>query len=294
MRYTLSPVDPSADRASLRLAAAFAAATLALLLLTNAGYGYFRDELYFLACGERLAWGYVDFAPMVAVVAKLSRAVFGDSLHAIRFFPAVAAAVTVFLTGLMARELGGRCFAVALASIGVLAAPILLAMGGMLTMNAFEPVFWTACVYVLLVTLRRGDPRLLPLFGVLAGLGIENKHSTLFFLTALGFALLVTPERRLLASKWMWIAAAAALAIFLPNLVWQQQHGWPTLEDLSNVSRSNKNVKLGPLAFLGQQILLLNPLGALVWAGGLAFLLFHPAAKGRGASSHGPTWRCWR
>src|SRR6266446_10847106 len=97
-----------------------AAFTLLLHMWTNGGYGYFRDELYFLACGDHLAWGYADMAPMVALVAKVSRALFGDSLHSIRFFPALAGAGVMIITGLITRELGGRRFAVILACMCML------------------------------------------------------------------------------------------------------------------------------------------------------------------------------
>src|SRR6266446_9601907 len=197
----------------------FAAGTLLLHMWTNGGYGYFRDELYFLACGEHLSWGYADMAPMVALVAKMSRALFGDSLHAIRFFPALAGATVMVTTGLITGGQGGKRFAVFLACVCVLVAPIYLSMDDYLSMNAFEPIFWMGGVYAIILAIKRDDPRYWLWFGVFAGLGLMNKHSTAFFGLAVLIALLLTPERRFLKNKWIWIASAIVFVIFAPNFL---------------------------------------------------------------------------
>jgi 4-amino-4-deoxy-L-arabinose transferase-like glycosyltransferase len=268
------------DRASeMRIAWAVAGLAVLVQMLTNGRYGYFRDELYYLAASDRLAFGYVDFAPLIAWAAHASRFLIGDSLHAIRLMPALAFGGEVLLTGAIARELGGRRWAVLAACVSVLCCPVILANGGRLAMNALEPLFWMGCVYALLLAINRQRPELLLWCGVLLGLGLENKHSAVFFLGALLLGLLATPDRRLFASKWLWIAAAIALLIALPNFAWQYQHRFPTLEDLRNVKALHKNVELPPLPFLAQQILMLNPFSALVWMPGLGFLLFHRQGK---------------
>lgn len=263
----------------LAVAVYFALAKLLIHFLFNGGYGYFRDELYFLACGEHLDWGYVDHAPLVALVAKVSRATLGDSLFAIRFLPAVAGALKVLLTGLLVREFGGRRFAVALACLCVLVAPAYLGIDNFLSMNAFEPVFWTGCLYFVVLALNRQNPRYLVGFGILAGLGLQNKHSMLFFGFAVLVAVLLTPARRLLRDKWFWMAGALAFVIFLPNILWEWRHDWATLELLSNVRESGKNVALSPLEFLAQQVFILLPFAAPVWLAGLWFFLFHAEGK---------------
>jgi 4-amino-4-deoxy-L-arabinose transferase-like glycosyltransferase len=155
-----------------------ASATL-LHFLFNSRYGFFRDELYYAACGEHLAWGYVDHAPLVALVSRVTRAVLGDSLFALRFFPALAGSAKVFLGGWIAREIGGGKFAQFLAAVTVLLAPIYLTFDNFLSMNAFEPVFWMGCVAIVLRILNGGDRRLWLLCGAIAGMGILNKHSML-------------------------------------------------------------------------------------------------------------------
>ena len=266
------------DRYAGTLIAALCAATgVAVHVLTNGSYGYFRDELYYLACGDHLAWGYVDHAPLIALVAHLTRTLLGDSLHAIRLLPALAAGCMILLTGLIVRELGGGRFATSLACLCVLIAPMYLGIDTIFTMNAFEPLFWMGCAWVLLLAINRGRPQLLVWLGVLAGVGLENKHSMLFFGAALVAGLLVSGERRLLLNRWMWIAGAIALLLFLPNLIWQARHDWATLVDLRS-SRS-KNVQLSALAFLGRQVLVMLPPSILVWVAGLWFLLRDAAAK---------------
>ncbi len=256
------------------------AAKLAVHLATAGRYGYFRDELYFLDLGRHLDWGYVDCAPLVAVYAKIALWL-GGSLPALRAIAAVAGAAKVAVTMVLARELGGRRFAQGLAGLGALAAPIHLGVDSILTMNGFEPLFWMGCMWALIRIVRTGDSRLWIAFGVFAGLGLENKHSTLLFGGAVLVALLLSPERRELAKPWIWIGGAIALLLFLPNLLWQARHGFPTLEDLENVKRSGKNVALSPLAFVREQVLFLHPLLLPIWLTGLVSLLFGRLSRAR-------------
>ena len=142
-------------------------------------------------------------------------------------------------------------------------------------MNAFEPLYWMGCILVLARIVRTGDSRLWLWFGVLAGLGLENKHSTLFFGLAVTVAVLLTEHRREFAKTWIWIAAAIAVAIFLPNVLWQIKHHFPTLEDLENVRKSGKNVVMGPLAFVKEQIIDMQPLSIFIWLPGLIWLMWN-------------------
>jgi 4-amino-4-deoxy-L-arabinose transferase-like glycosyltransferase len=263
--------NPSRWASGPAIVAYIALADFLLHLYTAGHYGYFRDELYYLICGRHLAWGYVDQPPLIALIARVSVGLFGSSLRAIRLLPAVAGAATILLAGQVARELGGRRFAQALAALAVFAAPGLLGIDNLLTMNAFEPLFWTGCAWVLARMIRTGDTRLWLLYGLLAGIGLENKSSMVFFGFATVVALLLVPERRLMASRWFWLGGAVAFVIFLPNFLWQMAHGFPTLVLLRNVAASGRNVSLSALGFIAQQIFLMNPVGLVVWLGGLAW-----------------------
>jgi hypothetical protein len=256
-----------------------AALAVALQMATNGRYGYFRDELYYLALSHHLDWGYVDLAPMAPLVAYIGRVLFGDSLYAIRLLPTLALGAEILITGLITRELGGRRFAVLLACLGVLVAPVIQAHAGRFSMNPFEPLFWMGAIYFLLLAINHDRPQFLVWVGLLLGLGLENKHSTAFFLMALLAGLLATSQRHLFRSKWLWIAAGIIVLLALPNLIWQYRHGFPTWVDLSNVKKIHKNVELPPLPFLKEQIMMLQPLNALIWIAGLGFLLFHGEGK---------------
>lgn len=287
MRRTGSPrighkTDPGGTRefllGSTALLVYLACSKLLLHFLFNGRYGYFRDEFYYLACGEHLAWGYVDQPPLIAVVARLSRWLLGDSLFAIRFFPAVAGASVVFLTGRMARALGGGRFAQFLGAVAILLAPAYLAFDSFLSMNAFEPVFWMLCAYCSIRILKGADPRLWLLFGAVAGLGLLNKHTILVFGFSLFVGLLLTSGRSQLRSKWIWLGGLVALVIFLPNLFWEARHDWPQIEVVRN-AQEFKNYPISPLQFLIEQILFLHPLAFPVWLAGLAWFFFAEDGK---------------
>ncbi len=181
----------------------FLALVKVLLHLPTAGnYGYFRDELYYIAAGEHLDLGYVDFPPFVALVARLTRIMFGDSLVALHVFPALAGGVVVVLAGLMARELGGSRFAQGLAALATLVAPNLLVFGTWLSMDAFDQLFWVGGAYVLILILKRDRPQLWLVFGLIAGLGLLTKLTMLYFGLAVFVAMILTPARRQLLTPW--------------------------------------------------------------------------------------------
>src|SRR6266436_5412678 len=254
------------------LIAVFSVAALLVHLLTIGRYGYFRDELYYIACGRHLAFGYVDQAPLSILLLRLSEILLGNSLFALRLLPALAGAATVAITGLIARELGGRGWAVALGCAGSLCALFNLAVGNFFSMNAFEPLFWMGCIYLVVRIINGGSPILWLWFGALLGLSLENKHSTAFFAAGIFVALLLTPERRHFARKWIWFGGLIAFAIALPNIIWQAQHHWPTYELLRNIAHSDKNVALSPVQFIVQQVVFMNPGTLPLWLAGLFWL----------------------
>jgi hypothetical protein len=257
---------------------ALAVGTVALHLLCAGRYGYFRDELYFIACGQHLAWGYVDQPPLIAVLARLTTAVFGESLVGLRVLPALAAGGLVALTGWLARRLGGGTYAMALSGVAVALVPFFLFCGHTLTMNAFEPLFWMGCVALLVEMIRSGDQRLWLAVGAVAGAGVLNKHSMGFFAVCLALGLLLTPQRRLMRSGWLVAGGVLAVALVLPHLLWQLHHGWPMFELLRN-GQLHKNAPFVLGEFLSAQVLLLHPLFAPLWLAGLGFLLFSRAGR---------------
>jgi 4-amino-4-deoxy-L-arabinose transferase-like glycosyltransferase len=273
----LKPVERSSAGPAIVLSIAVAKLVFHLLIANR--YGIFRDELYYLACSEHLDAGYVDQPPLIAFVAWIARHVFGESLIGLRFIPALAGAATVWLTGKLARELGGGVFAQAVAALATFAAPVFLLMHHWLTMNAFEPLIWLGCAWCVVRAIVRDEPRYWLWFGVLIGVGMENKYSTAFFAFAVVGGLLLTPQRRFLASKWIWLGALCSLLIFLPNLVWMVRHNFPFLELMHNIRSTHRDVVRGPVAFIVDQTMLVNPILFPLWAGGLVWLFWNNTGK---------------
>jgi len=239
---------------------------LAFHLSTAQRYGVFRDELYYFACGQHLALGYVDHPPFVALVARLADVLFGTSLVGLRLFAALAGAGTAHVAARLARELGGGTFAQRLA-------PVCATLGGnalfsfqVLSMNSFDHLAWALLFWLAARALRTGADRPWILFGLVAGLGLENKISVLFPGAAVAMGVLLL-RRDLLARRGIWLGAGLAGLLFLPHVLWQVATGFPTREFVAN-AQAQKMVAFGPLQYLGLAMLeggggglLLAPIG---------------------------------
>jgi hypothetical protein len=236
------------------------------------GYGYFIDEFYYLACTERLAWGYVDHPPLSIFILKASRLLFGDSLPALRLLSSLSAGLAVFLTGLMARRMGAGAFGQGLAAAALMLGPVPMVLFGFYSMNAFEVLLWVTACYVLVEIARTGNERLWIRFGLVAGLGLLNKHTFVMLAVGLAIGVVLTPLRRHLTSRYLWLGVGLAAVLVMPNILWQVHNGWPSLEFYRNAD-ALKNVPTPPLKVLLEQTLLMNPISAVLWIGGLLFCL---------------------
>ncbi len=262
--------EPRPRSSDTALLASLSLVALVAQLLVSGRYGYFRDEFYYLACGEHLDWGYVDQPPFVALMAFLVRRLLGESLLALRFLPAACNALVIFLTGLMARELGGGRFAQGLAALAALIAPVYLIIHHIFSMNCFDHVFWALAAYLLIKILKENRPSLWVWFGLVAGVGLMNKYSVGFLGMGLVVGLLLTPARKHLLSKWLWVGGVIAFLIFLPHVMWQLQHNFPTREFIRNATLY-KNLPQSPSAFLAESVLQVHPLTLPLWLAGLYF-----------------------
>ena len=260
--------------------AVFAVATLLLHLAFNPYFGYHQDEFYFIACGQHLSFGYVDHAPLVPWIARLSQALFGESIAGLRFFPALAGSAAVFLAGLLANRLGGGRFAQALTCLMMLIAPVYLRSTNVLCIPAFEPIYWLLASYFVVRIIQEDNPRLWLAVGAIAGLGLMNKHSMLFFGFGLAVAIIATPLRKYLKTPWPYAGGAIAMLIFAPNILWQMQNGWPTLEFLRELNKEVMSDISTPEFLIGQ-ILYEHPFNAPIWIAGLVSLLFGRAKQYR-------------
>ncbi|MDA8332191.1 MAG: glycosyltransferase family 39 protein [Candidatus Dormibacteraeota bacterium] len=244
-------------------------------MLVASNYGYFRDELYYLAAGNHLSLGYVDFPFLIPLLAWLVSRTAGDSLVAIHVIPALANGALIVVTGTIARELGGRRLAQTLAAAGSLVCLTFLATGAIFSMDALDELWWALIALLVIRMVRRGEPRLWLAVGAVAGLGMATKVTILFFIAALGGGLLATPARAYLQSRWAWVGAAVAAIFLAPYVVWEFQSGWPTLPYWHNYLGTL--VPPSPVNFAAQQAYVMNPLTLPLWLGGTYWYL-----RGRG------------
>ena len=253
--------------------AALAGTKLLLHLATHWRYGYERDELYFVACGEHLAWGYVDHPPLVPWLTRLAGETLGYSLFALRLLPVAALTAALVLVGMTAQRLGGGRFAQGLAALAFLLTPLYLRLGTFLNIPSFQVFFWSLLAFLLVVLIQRDEPRLWLAIGVVAGVGLLNKHSMGLWGAALIVGLALTPHRRFFLDKRLWLGGMIACGIFLPNLVWQVANGFPTVEFVRNLNRGVM-AKVSPVEFLAGQMLYMQPFVVLICLAGLAWYLF--------------------
>lgn len=245
-----------------------ALATVALLLALATRYGYHRDELYFVAASRHLALGYVDQPPLSVLGAWLSRAVFGDgSLLGLRTIPALLDGAAVVLTGLIARELGGRAFAQAYAALCAAVSGYLI-IGHLAGPTAYDLVAWLAASLIIVRILRTGRQRLWLACGLVVGVGLEAKDTILLLCFGIALGLLANRQAHVFKSPYLWAGAAIAIALWAPNLIWDGVHGWPTAEMDRNLRAEHSSVGAAA-GFPGIQLLLPNILLAPVWIAGL-------------------------
>jgi hypothetical protein len=233
-------------------------------------YGYHHDELYFIACGNHLDFGYVDHPPLVPWIARLAVELFSHSLFGLRIFSLLSMAAIVFLTGQLVRRLGGGRFSQGVACLAMIIAPVYLRAGNMFNILPFEALFWMSGFYILVKIIQEDRSRLWLWLGLVVGLGLLTKHSLLFFVFGLLFGLILTDMRKHFKSPYLYVAAGIAFLIFLPNLVWQIKHGWPTLSFLINLNKETME-GISPVQFIAGQFLYLHPFNAVVWIAGLVF-----------------------
>ena len=266
-------VRPSNRVSAAGLLAIFAGVKLLLHLATHHRYGYERDELYFIACGKHLDWGYVDHPPLVPWLMRLNGEVLGYSLLSVRFWPVVSLTAALVLTGLMTRRLGGGRFAQGLAALSFLVTPLYLRMGTFLNIPSLEVFFWTLLGYLLIVLIQRDVSRLWLWVGFVAGIGLLNKHSMLLFGLGLIVGLLLTENRRHLLDKHLWFGGVIAFLVFTPNLVWQIVNGFPTIEFIRNLNR-DVMADVSAADFLLGQVLYMQPFVIAVCLAGLGWCFF--------------------
>ena len=255
------------------------AAVTVVLVVFAGGYGYHRDELYFLEAGHHLAWSYADQGPVTPLVARLMGDIAPGSLTVLRIPSAIAAGLIVLLTGLLAGELGGRPRARALAAACAAVGTIVLFNGHLLSTSTLDLLVWTLVSWLVVRAVRTGDDRLWPVAGVVLGLGLLNKPLPAFLAVGLLAGVLIAGPRRLLRNPWVWSGAAIALVLWSPWIAWQASNGWPQIAVSRSIAAGNSTSSQPWWAIVPFQFLLVSPVLAPVWIAGLVRLFRAPAVR---------------
>jgi hypothetical protein len=252
-----------------RLLLLVAAAPVTLLLAVSGRYGYHRDELYFLAAGRHLAWGYPDQPPFVPFLARAVSAIAPGSLVALRTPSAIGMAAVVVMTGLTAREFGASRAGQLIAAGSMAVAAFLLGAGHLLSTSTFVLVTWTVLMLLVVRILRTGNDRMWVVAGVVAGWGLLDSDLMAFLMGGLVVGLLITGPRRVFASPWIWIGGVIAAAMWTPYLIWQARHGWPQLDVSASIAAGNSGTSEPRWLFLPIQVGLVSPFLVPIWVAGL-------------------------
>lgn len=249
-----------------------------IFTLYFSSYGIFRDELYYIACANRPAFGYVDQPPLSIWVLAAWKFFLGDSLFVLRLLPAFISSVTIFFLGLFTLRLGGGKSAVIIAMVTFMLSPIFLGMTTIYSMNVFDFFFWILAAYIFLQIVESDNSRLWYILGIVVGLGLLNKTSMLWLSAGIFIGTLFTPLREDLKTKYPYIAAGIALLIFSPYIHWNIMHDFAHLEFMRNAAQY-KYGGLTPLSFVLDMILIFNPLSFLIWVPGLVFYFFNKKSR---------------
>jgi len=251
----------------------------ALLIAFSDRYGYHRDELYFIACGQHLAWGYPDQPPFVPLVARLMTDLAPGSLVVLRLPSALAAAALVLLTGLLTRELGGRRAAQVLACAAVALAPLVTAASHLLSTTTFDLPAWALLAWLLIRILRTGDQRLWLAAGLAAGVGLLDTDLVAFLIIAVVVALVIAGPRAPLRSPWFYAGGVIAAAAWAPYLAWQASHGWPELKVAHSIAAGSSGTSAPWWLIVPEQFVLVAWYFSPIWIAGLVRFFRDPALR---------------
>jgi hypothetical protein len=248
-------------------------------MIANGQYGFHRDELAMFDYARHLDWGFVDFPPLGPFIMRVGYELFGGSLPGIRLFGALAQSLTVLLAGLMARELGGGRWAQVTAAVAAGIAPWSLLIGSVLVYTTLDYLWWVLIAYLMIRLLKSENPRWWLGIGAVIGLGMQTKYSIVFLISGIVAGVILTRARRYLLSPWLWAGVVLAVLIFLPNLAWQAQHDFISLDFLSSIHARDIRIGRTETFLKDQTYISANLVTIPLWILGLGFYFFAPAGR---------------
>jgi hypothetical protein len=245
---------------------------IALNLLAIAHFGFHRDEFLHLVLADHLDWGYKEVPPFIALLAKVTVVVFGNSVFAARIFPTVAGGLIIWLTGLITVELGGKRFAIALACLALIFSPAFAASDYLFQPVVFDQLWWVLAVWLLVRYSNTSSVKYLYFLGLTIGVGMLTKYSMAFFAFSLLFGILISKQRKMLFNRHIFGTVVVAILVWVPNIIWQLQHHLPVITHMSELQKEQLDY-LNPSDYIKQE-LLDNGIAVFVWLTGFIFLLF--------------------
>ena len=255
----------------------FVAIKIGLNLLAISHFGFHRDELLHLALGDHLDWGFKEVPPLIALLAKISTTIFGDSVFAARIFSTLASGLIIWFTGQIVVELGGKIFAITLTCLALIFSPAFAASGYLFQPVVFDQLWWVLTVYLLIRYMNTSLPVYIYLLGLVIGVGLLTKYTMAFFAVALILGLLISKQRRLLWNRHILGAILIAVLIFLPNMIWQFRHHLPVITHMKTLQAEQLDY-ITPSEFIKQQ-LMVNGVALFIWLVGFGFLVFSPRLR---------------
>jgi 4-amino-4-deoxy-L-arabinose transferase-like glycosyltransferase len=256
-----------------------ATARFVLQLFVNGQYGFHRDELGVLDNARYLAWGYVEYPPFTPAVVRLALELFGTGLVGVRIFAALGQSVVMVLAGLMARDLGGRRGAQLLAAIATAIAPLALINSATTMYMSFDYLWWVVVAWAVIRLLKTENPRWWLAIGAAIGLGMMTKYTMGYLVIGLVGGVLLTSARRYLRSPWLWAGVGLSVLLFLPNLLWQVQHGFISIRFLADIHERDVRIGRTQGYLLEQVVFCTNPVTIPLWLAGLYFYFFAQAGR---------------
>ena len=247
-------------------------------ILISPEYELHRDEYLHLDQADHLAWGYLSVPPVtswISVIIKL----LGNTVFWIKFFPALFGCLTIAVVWKTVEVLKGNLFALTLAASCVLFSA-LLRLNTLYQPNSLDVLCWTSLYFTIIKFVHTQKIKWLYYSAFVFAFGFLNKYNLAFLVAGLVPGLLLTPERKLLREKHVYLAAAIAILLISPNLAWQYANHFPVIHHLKELA-ATQLVNVDRAQFFKSQLLFFLGAVFVILPGLYALLTYTPFKKYR-------------
>lgn len=241
-----------------------------LLLAVASRYGFHRDEFYFIEGGRHPDWAQPDNPMLIPLLATGWHDLVGGNLILFRILPALAAAGTILIAAATARQLGGTERQQTVTAVVTALSSFPMAVGHLFSISTFDLFLTSAAIMLLIRALRTPERWSGWLWlGLVTGIALEVKVLPALVLACCLAGLLIIGPRRPLARPGPWLAAAVALVLAAPNLIWQATHGFPMREVAASIAAGGSVSSAERVLVVPMHLLLIGPLLSILAIAGL-------------------------